>query len=271
MTETEVIEYIALASDFIAELRSQLNDLGVVRRVAHRYPFDHLAFELLSKTFSLCDACLSLIRDGWCNEAYGLSRSIVECALTLRYITAVPDLLIKRTMKFASASKADRRLWLHFAQAEAQSEPEKQHIARYAAEWGLYPDTKAAYDHWSGERSFAKAATEVEHPLDPSDADIGYKRIRRAFDYYYTSHFVHCSQTAMDYSKVLDGDLFAFRDDSTERVPAISERCITLLISYSKQVTSYAIYGMGIVVPSTFTVLEKFIFSREVGRFIRKE
>jgi hypothetical protein len=223
----------------------------------------------MNKVFSLDDACMLLIRSGWSGEAYGLSRSIVECALTLRYISANREDMVQRTMKFANASKADRRLWLHFAQVGAASKSERQYIDELAAERDLFPDTKSAFKHWSGEPTFAKTVSELVHPLDPEGADTHYKGLRRASDYFYTSHFVHCSQTALDYSRVLDGDAFSFKTESADNDRFIAERCITLLISYSKQVAAYALFGMNVPVLANFTVFTDFTYDERVGRFTR--
>jgi hypothetical protein len=261
-------QYMALAKRFVAQLRSQVNSLALIRRRASRYPFDHLCLEFLSKVIALDEACFALLSSGWVPEAYGLARSIVECALTLRYITSDLNQLTQRTMKFVSTSKADRQLWLYLASKSLQDSREIELLERDAIGRKITPDPKAAFDPWSGERNFVRSTSEMVHPLDPVDADAEYKKMRRTSDYYYTSHFVHCSQTAMDFSNVLDGDMFILPSTSTHEVPFIEERCITLLISYTKQVTSYALYGMNVAVPASFTVLTDFLFDEQSNRFI---
>ena len=63
-------------------IASEINRLGIYPRNPWMYPFDLVGLATVSKAIALSKACLKLVRSGFPDEAYGLSRSIVEYATT---------------------------------------------------------------------------------------------------------------------------------------------------------------------------------------------
>jgi hypothetical protein len=81
-------------------VRAAVRDIAVYARV---YVFDQVILGLLSKAFSLSDAALILIESDHPEEAYGLARSLAECAMNLRFLTQGEDRTEResRALKFS--------------------------------------------------------------------------------------------------------------------------------------------------------------------------
>ena len=85
---------------YVKSAEDEISSLGIVPRHARRFPFDILGLATLSKAFAIADACLKLLAADYADEAFGLSRSLVECATNLRYLTAVATQQDKRSHDF---------------------------------------------------------------------------------------------------------------------------------------------------------------------------
>jgi Family of unknown function (DUF5677) len=78
----------------------------------HFNKFDTIALAILSKAFSVARACLLLIESGFEDEAFGLCRSIVECAWSLRYLTQESEQIEKRTWQYINFLILDKQFWM---------------------------------------------------------------------------------------------------------------------------------------------------------------
>jgi hypothetical protein len=97
MARRSNVEEIKKVRTYIKIAEAEINKLRIIPRLAYRYPFDSVALATLSKAFALSKACLKLLTSRLQDEAYGLSRTLVECATNLRYLTADPALQNQRT------------------------------------------------------------------------------------------------------------------------------------------------------------------------------
>ncbi|HEX3104418.1 MAG TPA: DUF5677 domain-containing protein [Terriglobales bacterium] len=153
--------------DYVRNAELEINRLGVVPRIMHKYPFDAVALATLSKAFAIAKACLRLLSAGFADEAYGLARSLVECTTNLRYFTAVPEERDKRSRDFVRFAKADKSFWYHHALASAKTPKEKAEVRSYAERMDITDNPKLARQHWSGQSgSFVWDTTVLDHPLD---------------------------------------------------------------------------------------------------------
>src|SRR5229473_3041450 len=148
MTRTEKIREIDKIRAYVERAETEVNKIAVSPRAAHKYPFDLVGLATLSKVFALSRACLKLLRSGLSDEAFGLSRSIVECATNLRYLTAEPALQDKRTRDFVKYALADKAFWAHYALEQFAGKKEEREIREYAKQQEIVPDTKPARRHW---------------------------------------------------------------------------------------------------------------------------
>lgn len=115
MAHPNVSDDIEKVQAYITEASKQINALSIIPRRVSIYTFDTVALEIISKAFSLSNACLTLLAAGFPDEALGLSRSLVECSLTLRYLTVEPDTQESKTQRFAEYDERSQPYWLHQA------------------------------------------------------------------------------------------------------------------------------------------------------------
>lgn len=254
MTDTKLL------TCFLDDVKSQVEGVRIFRRVPHRYPFDSVAAELTTKAMSIGRAVVTLLDAGFDDEAYGLSRSIVECALTLRYITADNNHLGERTMQFARQGKKDREFWLYLSQSQPMSDEQKREIESLAEMRGYMPDGKSVHSHWSGERQFITKASNLSHPLDSKDMDSEYLRIARAADYYHPSCFVHCSQPGLDSKIDVEEPYFVVSTTVTSEIDT-GRRASVIVFQYVKQVVQFALYGMNVTLQTPLTCITDYMYS----------
>jgi Family of unknown function (DUF5677) len=151
---------------YIQALQKEITALKVYPRTFARYPFDHIGLALVSKAFSLSNALLALLEAGFADEAFGLSRSLMECALTLRFLTQDKNKLNQRSLDYAQFEVKDKQYWMHYALQHAAGEPMEQKIRDHAKEFDLKEDAKGVQKHWSGKDGFAWKVNLDDHPLD---------------------------------------------------------------------------------------------------------
>jgi len=183
---------------YVRRAEAEVNKLGITPRFPRRFPFDCVGLATLSKAFALSKACLELLESRLPDEAYGLCRSVVECATNLRYLTADPDLQDQRTHDFVKFAMADKSFWMHYALQQFAGRKEEQEILEYRKQQGIVAETKSARRHWSGVSGFVWFVTTMDHPLDAPGATPNFKKAAYAADYYQTGSFVHCSVSAVD-------------------------------------------------------------------------
>jgi Family of unknown function (DUF5677) len=244
---------------FCSEAQRQIDDLQIWRRNIYRYPFDHLADQFLSKAFGLAGSISHLTDAGFNDEAYGLSRSLVEAAVNLRYITAKMDEIQSRTWKFVQFSRTDKNLWMYWTLRKHAGQPTEQTIRELADREGYVEDGLSAYHHWSEIRDFVRMATEIPHPRDPKDAEMDDRKMQRVNDYYYTSCFVHCSQPGLDNYFDVDSRMVKIHPAKLSSLD-IAKRAVRTTNQYLKAVISYCLHGMNVEVPLSFDCLTRLRF-----------
>jgi hypothetical protein len=237
-------ENISHLEEFMIALKQEITALGIIKRDLRRYPFDGVAEETISKTFALIRSVLLLLKGGQPEEAFGLARSIVECAMNLRWISSDRTLIQKRAFLFVRFGFAVKSFWYWWVVERFSGRPEASDADRYAAEWNIIKDPSGAFRHWSGERNFTKVATEIAHDavgIDLSQTDLAAKR---AIDYFHPSCFVHCSQPGLD-AYFSETEQFSVRDRDAS-LSKFEDRTIFICHLYLHEVVTYALYGMNV-------------------------
>ncbi len=248
MAHPEIASEIEKIRAYIDETKSILNALEIYPRTVQYYPFDAVASELISKAFALSSACISLI-PLFPEEAFGLSRSLVECSVTLRYLTARPEEQWKRARRFLDYQHAMACFWFAQTFAKAQGTEEKERKRRHGEELGLTPDDKLVRKHWSGEDQFVwNSAVDIQHPLDDASLLREHKRDMYSLDYRQTSNYVHCSQPGIEnYFPALGA---AFRvGNSTGEYYQPGPRVLLTIVVYLYLSIVYALFGLGVAIP----------------------
>jgi hypothetical protein len=150
---------------YLKGAEAEVHRLGIIPRLPYRHPFDILGLAMVSKVFALSRACLKLLVLDFPDEAFGLSRSIVECATILRYLTGEPALQDRRSRDFANFAMADKAFWAHYALEHSTGMEKESEIRQYMEREGIVADTKPARRHWSGEDGFVWKVAISDHPL----------------------------------------------------------------------------------------------------------
>ena len=259
MTCKEKIGEIGKIRGYIRSAEVEVNRLQISPRAAPRYPFDIVGLATLSKVFALSKACLHLLSSNLPDEAFGLSRSIVECATNLRYLTADPALQDKRTHDFVKFALADKSFWAYHALEQFAGRKEEQEIREYAKQEGIVPDTKPARTHWSGETGFIWSSMNIDHPLD-GPVTTQHKKISYAADYFHGSEFVHGSSPAID-SYFVD-DKTPFVVTSSSGLHETTQSSLFIILIYLHSSIGYVLHGMNSDRPATLNSL----FQRTLNR-----
>lgn len=241
MTNPEIIGEIKKVSRFIRTAESEINRLGIYPRNPWMYPFDIVGLATVSKAIAMSKACLKLVSSGFPDEAYGLSRSIVECANNLRFMTAEWDPRDTRVRNYVKHHMADKAFWAHYCLELFAGRPEEKEIRDYMDAEGLVPDTKPAFRHWSGARGFIWDTMTIDHPLD-GPVTTKHKKISYAADYFQTSTFVHCSLPAVDNYAVEEAT--PFRASTSTSLHETSQSTLFIVFLYLHSTIAYALFGM---------------------------
>jgi len=230
-----------------------VEELQFYPRDIQRYPFDTIASSMMSKVVSLARACILLIKENSADEGYGLSRTIVECALILRYITAVPALQTARATQFVTFSFEYKNAWLYHARKIYAGRPELADIERIADLWKLSGDPAAARKHWSSLRKFTWDAQTLIHPLDARSFDSDYKEKQYTVDYFQACQWVHCSQPALDNYVPDEGTPFKFKRSSDE-FGNPGHSVLYIILNYVHSTICYALFGLHVDRPRELDV-----------------
>jgi hypothetical protein len=207
----------------------------------------------LSKAFAIAKACLKLLASDYPDEAYGLSRSLVECATNLRYLTVDPAERERRTRDFVKFAMADKAFWYHHALESAKNQKEKAELRAYAQQFGIVDDTKPARQHWAGKGSgFIWYATMLDHPLDGA-VTVSHRKKAYAVDYYQTSAFVHCSLPAIDCYYTDDG--VPFRVSASSGHHETHQSTLFIILVYIHSAIGYVLDGLNIDRPARLNAL----------------
>jgi hypothetical protein len=250
---------------FVAAAEEEIKNLGIMKRAERRYPFDSVAEEVISKAFALVRSVMILIENDQPEEAYGLARSVVECALNLRWITAEPDLVQARAFKFVRYGLAVKNLWYWWVKKRYPVGQTTDDADEYAAAWNIIADGTGAFRHWSGEKQFTRTASELKHPLDAYELTSEDHAAKRAIEYFNPSCFVHCSQPGVDsyFSERTPFEIHRHKADPrnfSQLASFISNTCLHELIAY-------ATYGMNVYLPSPLDCLVKHRFRDDIGEY----
>lgn len=243
MVKAEILE-IRKISRFVRIAESEINRLGICPRTPWKYPFDLVGLATVSKAIALSKACLKLVSADLPDEAYGLSRSIVECANNLRFMTAESNLQDIRARNYVKHHLADKALWAHYALEQFAGRPEEKEVWVYMQQEGITPDTKSARRHWSDSKgSFIWETMTITHPLDGPVTEK-HRKAAYAADYFQTSSFVHCSLPAIDNYAVQEWT--PFQVSTSTGLHETSQSTLVTVLVYLYSTIAYALHGTNI-------------------------
>jgi hypothetical protein len=229
---------------YIQTLQGEVSKLRIYPRTFRAFPFDHIGLALVATAFSISNAMLLLLESGFAEEAYGLSRSLVECALTLRFLTQDQNRLHQRTWDYARFEVTDQQYWMHYALKHA-APPMEQQIRDFAKKFDLKDDPSGVRTHWSGKDGFAWKVNLEDHPLDnAASTELG-KKSTYAVEYHAASSFVHCFSPAVGNFLPSEGTAYEVNESSGIWVKP-SQKTLFILITYLHSSVAYALFGMNL-------------------------
>jgi hypothetical protein len=237
---------------YIADAKTAIEALGIQPRRPHRYPFDLIALEHVAKVVSIAESCLILLEAQKVGEAYGLSRSAVEAAFSLRHITMDRDDMHSKCMKFGGYSQHVKNFWLYYTRQMHPGVPDSADVAAEVKEWALTGDPKPEREQWIDTWRTALRTHPLDQPIPAGSAVTSelIKKANYATDYSQPSQYVHCSQIAMDWFVPEDGTPFRFSmpKPTVEHAP---ESVSSILLEYLHWVIAYALWGQRIDFPAS--------------------
>jgi hypothetical protein len=190
--------------------------LDYAKRVVNEtryYPPAHgfqylVALSLYSKSITVAEAALALIDAGFSDEAFGLTRTLVDIYFTLRFISNKdPN---ERAKQYARFAAKDSAVWEDLAQTYWPQNARllDEHTRRMAA---AYPSPH----RWSGHTARDMATEPDTMETDPATGQPAVSEFDYAVIYRWTSHYVHPSIAALRNHLVQAGhDNFVIRGGS---------------------------------------------------------
>jgi len=228
-------------------LKDAIDAIAIYPRTPLHDAFDRVALQSVSKAFGLVRSCLVLLSSGFPDEAYGSSRSLVECSANLRYLTQDRSLRDERTQAFINFNNAEKRYWLEEARTHVSDLVALAEVERYAEETRikqLEPDARLAKGHWTHGRGFMGMVTNLDHPLDASTNPLKLRKAAYSIDYHEPSAYVHCSQWALDNYCPAAGIPYTVCP-SSQGYHNTAQKTLFILTTYLHATVVYAIYGLG--------------------------
>ncbi len=244
MPHPDITAGVEAANTYIERAEAGVNALRIVPGAA----FDVVALQLISKAFALSKAGLVLI-SGFPDEAFGLSRSLVECAMTLRYLTQDPALRNPRAAEFVDYVNKVGRHWCYLGFQQFEGTEHEEFVFQQAEQLGLYDLSKEPKDlrgHWSGVHGFVWNALIIAHPLDsPTTSNDLQRRAQFAVDYDQASSFVHCTQPAVSNYVPEQGVAFRIRP-SSGKYQQEGPSTLLRVVYYLHTCIGYGLFGMNL-------------------------
>jgi hypothetical protein len=240
---------VRLVRNYVAKLEKLVSGMGLFARDPKTAAFDSMALQCISKAFALVRASLLLIEKKFPDEAYGLARSLVECAVGLRYITADPLFQEARTKEFIFYDETERNYWLAQARLFITDPVTRQRIesSRLAQELDAKKlEPKDAFRHWSSHRAFIWEAMTGAHPLDGPTNTLKHRKAAFAVDYHAPSQYVHCSQPGLDNHFHNPAWVYAVNCRRGEMVDNTAPKTLYILCQYLHETLCYAFLGLSV-------------------------
>ena len=163
---------------------------------------------LLSKSLTVGRAVCILVLSGFGEEAFGMTRTLIDIHLNIRYISNLDT--EARAQRFVEFFAKDREVWTtvipkYFPSMTVSDSPDSRKVMKIAKNY------KSSHD-WSGEPHKTRS---LAAESDTFEFDSGGKGITALADYeiFYrmTSHFVHATVIGLENHISSRGDTFKVR------------------------------------------------------------
>ncbi|HEY4899647.1 MAG TPA: DUF5677 domain-containing protein [Terriglobales bacterium] len=210
---------------FVAYAKLRVNEAWIYPPVnAYRYM---VALALYSKAITVVEATLSLLDAGFSDEAFGMTRTLVDIYITLRYIANKDT--EDRARLYAQFSAKNSEVWTEVTKIywPTNLQPLPERIKRIAA-------TYRSPHQWSGHTVKEMALEPDTFEVDPATGnprvhDFAYRVIYR-----WTSHYVHPTIGALRNHLVQAGrDNFVVRNSNARDMGHVTVFNVACYVVYT--------------------------------------
>jgi len=203
---------LSTVREYILEWKALLDGIGIWVIEPRARLFDSIAFSLLNKAYRLSHACIELLQANFPDEAYGVSRSIIDCSLNLRYLTLDRAKIDERSWNYLNFIFCEKKHFLEQCRKYFAPGPELDQVELYARQekieeqWASIVSSRMVtknipHSDWrlieGSEWNGWKIVTE-NHPLDAKIGNSVVLHKQFAADFRGASAMVHCSIRALD-------------------------------------------------------------------------
>lgn len=192
MSDVFYTEAVASVRGLLKTVSEYMNGLDIYPRASGIF-LDAVMLAMVSKNLRVGEATCLLVDNGFHDEAFGLSRTMFEVALSARYISNADDWT--RSARYVKYYAKDHEGWTqlvgkYYPNATVEFHAEHQKMLEMAKQ---FKDPH----RWSGQSVKQMALEE-----DAFDVDESGKPFKWEYDYEviykWTSHFVHGTVVALD-------------------------------------------------------------------------
>lgn len=201
--KAEEIKHVRTVRRVIRGVEKYLDGQQFRRR--RNVPLDDVVLALVSKSVRVSDAVMRLVADGYSDEAFGLSRTLIETALNLRYITnRSSDYRVQRFIAFSARWK------LELARRYIAQHPEqKLRLSTLVRQYSLLQKMARRFPKYGGSwvdtrrprkgqlRGARRLASEVDRVREALPGDASTWRFDYRWIYFWTSEYVHATATSL--------------------------------------------------------------------------
>lgn len=232
--------------EFIDQLEKTVNDISPYTRRYDLYPFDTVAGQLLAKAFALSRSAILLIQHGYPDEAFGLTRSLYESSIYLRYITQDQGKCAERSTDFLDFGVSSKGFWFDLLNnSSALTDNQRKDIERYRRENNIPDNPKIMTQPWSGVRKLVEKISEEPHPTDADASTQEFRKKDRAIAYTDTSTYVHCTQPGLNsYTYHWKEPILIHKSCSQENRTDL-KACI-VIHEHLRAVVRYSLFGLNL-------------------------
>jgi len=205
LTTSEVVRVIE-------KLESYINELQIIPAPA--FYRSKVLLALLSKSFTMSRAVCALVDAGYAAEAFGLSRTLVEIFLTVRYFTN-------------DENQTEKRATLYVEYIAKTQEALRRSIDKFFPEWSASLKSREGMEekmakNYKNAHSWGEVIRAMALEKDNYEADSAGEPIDQAFDYEFiypqASFYVHATIHSLTTHMTENGEPFRIRANSLRDV-----------------------------------------------------
>lgn len=253
------MDSLSVTRNYLAQWKRLIDSKGVWVIEPYIRLFDSIAFSNLNRAYRLSQACLVLIDAGHSDEAFAISRSIIECSLNLRYLTLDHAKIESRSKNYINFLYCEKKHFLEQCRKHLPHGENLNAIESFVAREGIETNWAATVSEkvkarniplndWKaiegGEWSGWKIATET-HPLDNEINEQNWIKRQFTADYRNCSAMVHCTIRSLENTVAKPGVRYKVSENLKTVVDHTDEPLI-IIVTNLYLLVRYVFYGCNV-------------------------